>query len=267
MNCSGFQFDLIVACTVKCGHGWQLPGRIWPDHRIVIVRGGCGELAHGGRSHRLRRGSVVFGLPGESYALRQDPRKRLVISVLRFQARTETGRKLVLAAYRPAICMQPRCFPLLEQLALRQTRSVPRVPATAQGLNASLLLSLLWLMREDQAGEENLAASSLAYQDLKPALEHLETAGATGLNIAALARMCGLSTGTFSRRMQECFKESPKHFVLRARIDRAKSMLLESAYTIEAIADALDYSEPAHFSRQFKKYTGVPPTAFRTSHQ
>ena len=177
------------------------------------------------------------------------------------------GRKLVLADYRPAICMQPRSFPLLEQLALRQTRSVPRVPATAQGLNASLLLSLLWLIREDQAGEENLPAISLAYQDLKPALEYLETGGSTGLNIAALARLCGLSPGTFSRRMQECFNESPKHYLLRTRIDRAKSMLLESAYTIEAIAGALDYSEPAHFSRQFKKYTGVTPSAFRTSHQ
>ncbi len=261
------QFDLIVACTVKCGHGWHLPERTWPDHRIVIVRGGSGELTHGGQSQPLRRGSVVFGLPGESYALQQDPRRRLVISVLRFHVRTETGRKRVLAAYRPALCLQPAGFPLLEPLALRLTRSVSNVPAPARGLSASLLLSLLWLIREDQGATEKLAASSLAYQDLKPALTHLETAGATGLNIAALARLCGLSTGTFRRRMQECFKESPKHVILRARIDRAKSMLLESAYTIEAIADALNYSEPAHFSRQFKQYTGATPTAFRTSHE
>lgn len=260
-------FDLIVACSVKCGHGWQVPERTWPDHRLVIVRGGSGELTHAGRAHRLRRGSVVFGLPGECYGLRQDPHRRLVISVLRFHARTRTGRTRVLAAYRPALCLQPAGFPLLESLALRLTRSVPSVPARARGMSASLLRTLLWLIREDQGGSEKLAASSLAFQDLKPALTLLEADGATDLGIAALARLCGLSSGTFRRRMQECFKESPKQVVLRARIDRAKSMLLESAYTIEAIADALNYSEPAHFSRQFKQYTGATPTAFRTSHE
>lgn len=257
--------EFIVACTVKCGRGWELPHRAWPDHRIVVVRGGTGELAHDGRRQALRRGSVVFGLPGEDYAIRQDARRRLMLSVVRFQSRTAAHEPLALKAFRPAICLQPVGFPLLEQLAMQLTHAVPRVPAVADGLNAALLDALLWLLR-DGAATAQASTTALAGEELKPALERLATDD-EGPRIAALARLCGLSPGTFRRRMHAFAGESPKRYLQRRRLDRAKTLLLESSYSIEAIAAELGYSETAHFSRQFKTHTGVSPRHFRASYQ
>ena len=115
--------------------------------------------------------------------------------------------------------------------------------------------------------DEDAALPALAFQELKPALESLQSDGRPEQTVSALARSCGLSPGTFRRRMHALFKQSPKQYLLRRRIDRAKSMLLESAYTIEAIAVALGYGETAHFSRQFKQHTGLTPRYFRASYQ
>lgn len=262
---SAVTFRFNVACTVKCGHGWHLPECAWPDHRLIVVRGGSGHLVQAGRRQELRRGSVVFGLPGENYRVEQNERSRLVMSVLRFEARTPKRRKLVLTDFRPEMCLRPHAFPLLEQLAIRLTNAVAHTPAPADGLSAALLRSLLWLLREDRRSGENHQVPHLAFQDLKPALAR--AAGKTEPTVAALASLCGLSASTFRRRMRECFALSPKQFLLQARLERAKSLLLETSYTVEAIATELGYSEPAHLSRQFKKHVGMSPAIFRASHQ
>lgn len=260
-------YEFVVACTVKCGRGWQLPERIWSDHRIVIVRGGSGELRHDGVSYPLSRGSVVFGLPSECYAVTQNERRRLVISVLRFTAykkRDASGVRL--SCYRTAICTQPVGFPLIEQLAIQLTHSVPVTPAVATGLSAALLPALLWLIRIDGTTVDQSTPSALAMQDLKPALEMMRSEGREP-KIGILARACGLSPETFRRRMHAYASRAPKQYALQLRLDHAKTLLLESSFSVEAIAESLGYSEPAHFSRQFKAHTGVSPRDFRASYQ
>ena len=53
------------------------------------------------------------------------------------------------------------------------------------------------------------------------------------------------------------------HVVAQARFDRARRMLGESTHKIGDIARALGYSDPAHFTRAFLRWTGVTPRDFR----
>ena len=43
----------------------------------------------------------------------------------------------------------------------------------------------------------------------------------------------------------------------------AKRNLVYTAMTIQQVSDSLGFSEPAYFSRFFKRYAGVSPRAFR----
>ena len=54
-----------------------------------------------------------------------------------------------------------------------------------------------------------------------------------------------------------------EHFIILQKIERVKELLLYNEMTLSEIADMLGYSSTAHLSAQFRKITGLTPTAFR----
>jgi len=64
-----------------------------------------------------------------------------------------------------------------------------------------------------------------------------------------------------------CFKKrygvSPLTYITTLRINRAKHMLRENGSSISEVAQKAGYSDPAYFSRVFRKYVGVSPKQFR----
>jgi len=263
---AGLSFKLVVACNVKCGRGWKLPAHSWPDHRLLLVRGGCGRVVHATGELPLRRGQFIFGLPGEVYGVNQDEKRRLVVSVLRFEVvHGRNANASIPSGFRKSLCMAPVAFPLLEQLVMRVAESIQKLPCPAVGASDAILRSILWLLNEDSQHAGAANTGQIAFQELKPALDFPMTVGQHEPSVGELARLCGMSSNTFRRRMQECFGQSPMQFLLRRRMERAKQLLLETFYTVEAVSAELGYGETSHFCRQFKNYVGISPSIYRTS--
>lgn len=53
-----------------------------------------------------------------------------------------------------------------------------------------------------------------------------------------------------------------EQFMISHKIERAKELLTYDQLSISEISHDLGYSSPQHFSRQFKKITGVTPSQF-----
>ncbi len=56
---------------------------------------------------------------------------------------------------------------------------------------------------------------------------------------------------------------SIEQYFIRLRIEKAKELLVYNNFTMAEIADVLGFSSVNHFSAQFKKVTGVSPSAFK----
>lgn len=83
------------------------------------------------------------------------------------------------------------------------------------------------------------------------------------ISLEALAGQLGIDPFQFSRRFRTVFGITPSHYRTRARIDRARRLLLDSAWTLEHIADECHFGNAFYFSRVFSRTTGVSPSAYR----
>lgn len=77
-----------------------------------------------------------------------------------------------------------------------------------------------------------------------------------------MASQLSLSPRTFSRMLKQ-EGISYKAILDTLKDQRAKDYLMNTNWTVDEIAELLDYSDPSNFRRAFKSWTGLSPSAFR----
>jgi AraC-like DNA-binding protein len=95
---------------------------------------------------------------------------------------------------------------------------------------------------------------------------------AAALILADLSNVYSISqlaaeVGTVPHRLRRAFKkrhgESLTVFSRKARMEKAKQLLLETNNTLQVIAETVGYSEGNNFHASFKKATGQSPGEWR----
>ena len=83
--------------------------------------------------------------------------------------------------------------------------------------------------------------------------------------IDEMADFMNLSRSGFQHLYSHTFGVSVIHDVIKGRIEKAKSLLSRTNFSITEISTKCGYKSEFHFMRQFKKETGLTPTEFRRS--
>ncbi|RPI02019.1 MAG: helix-turn-helix domain-containing protein, partial [Calditrichaeota bacterium] len=81
--------------------------------------------------------------------------------------------------------------------------------------------------------------------------------------VDVLAREIGLSRSQMYRKMQALTGQSPQELISEMRLQRAAQLLLTKQLTVSEIAYQTGFSDPAHFSKSFKKRFGCPPSSYQ----
>ena len=55
---------------------------------------------------------------------------------------------------------------------------------------------------------------------------------------------------------------SPKEYMIKKRIEYAKTLLLSGQFSVLETAHLCGYAEACHFSREFARHVGVPPAQY-----
>jgi AraC-like DNA-binding protein len=84
-------------------------------------------------------------------------------------------------------------------------------------------------------------------------------------DIVLVAEVAGMSTRTFQRRLRAT-NLSYSRLIEQVRFDKAMRLLTESHISLTDIAFELGYTEPANFTRAFRRWAGVSPRRFRHLH-
>lgn len=81
-------------------------------------------------------------------------------------------------------------------------------------------------------------------------------------SLSEIAEICGVSEGYFRKLFREYSGENPIDFRQKHRIEKAKQLLLLDTHSIGEIAEELHFSDIYHFSKTFKKITGLSPLQY-----
>ncbi len=78
-----------------------------------------------------------------------------------------------------------------------------------------------------------------------------------------LTEELGYSYGYISGIFAQYTFSSIERYIIMMKIERAKRMIIEDEYSLKEISTMLCYSSVGHFSKQFKKTTGITISAFK----
>lgn len=104
------------------------------------------------------------------------------------------------------------------------------------------------------------------YHDLMRLRTMIRNEPAREWTVPFMADLLGISPGYLQNQYKKAFGVSCMEDVINSRIQLAKEYLLFSRLSIAEIAAHCGYQHPEHFSRQFKKATGLSPRAFQKHH-
>lgn len=101
------------------------------------------------------------------------------------------------------------------------------------------------------------------YRMLSPAMKYIErNYFDSTITNAYLSELCDMSTIYFRKIFESVYGVSPIKYLHNLRVNKAKAILLSDYETIEQVALSVGYNSIYHFSKMFKKYTGVSPSEY-----
>jgi AraC-like DNA-binding protein len=103
------------------------------------------------------------------------------------------------------------------------------------------------------------------YGIISPAIDYInENFAKEALSISDLSALCGITPEYFRRLFREFFGDSPIAYINKMKLGRAKDLLDSGIYSASDAALLSGYTDLSHFSREFKRYTGMAPRDYQS---
>ena len=116
------------------------------------------------------------------------------------------------------------------------------------------------------AAEPGKQTQRLTHRQMQRIREFVEANLETDIRLEMMAGICGRSTEYFVRVFKATAGVSPYQYVLNLRIERAKALLGVEGASIADVALQCGFSHQEHLTRMFRRFTGVTPGRYRSSH-
>ncbi|HEX9469777.1 MAG TPA: AraC family transcriptional regulator [Bradyrhizobium sp.] len=113
------------------------------------------------------------------------------------------------------------------------------------------------------AADDVVSPAKLAPWQVRRITEFVEAGVGAELRIADLAILVGVSVGHFHRAFRATTGRTPLMYINEARVRRALSIMAVENISVAALALRVGFLSPSHFTRIFKRFTGLSPSDVR----
>ena len=149
----------------------------------------------------------------------------------------------------------------LEKIASLQSRKSPYKDYQMAGLLYSLFVRLLSASTPQSSGRHAVDES------LQSLIVYIDSHYTEKLSLDFMSRYSGISKYYLSREFHRYTGFSPIEYLIQLRISRAEILLLRTTIPIARIAEQVGIPNIQHFSKLFRRVTGLSPRGYRSSVQ
>ena len=248
-----YNFDIskiLVACFVPKGNG-KANHKDRPSHGLALHLDGKKEYFFSdGRKLSVEKGDIIYlpkdstyfvksSLPGECYAIN-------------FHTSNEIS-------FPPFVFSVKSISKYIDHFST--ARRIWDIKSIGYEMRCKALLYSI--ISEMQAEFSEKYQPKSKYKIIEPAVNFInENFSKELLNISKLSSMCDITPEYFRKIFKEHFGDSPIAYINKMKLLRAKELILSGMYSLGEVCELSGYSDFSHFSREFKKATGYPPSEY-----
>ena len=140
----------------------------------------------------------------------------------------------------------------------RSSEPVTEVDRLDRAMESAVIEARLAAIPAPRSGAEAAVAAIRAEIEADWRREH---------HFSSMAAARGLSDTHFRRLWQDMVGVPPRRHLVQIRLRQASRLLVQTTQSVAAIAAAVGYADPLHFSRSFRAEMGHSPVAYRTLHR
>jgi AraC family transcriptional regulator len=238
---------------------WFAPGEQLPRHThdracVAIMLGGSFDLRIESRCHHCPPTTVFTEPAGERHSNHVGAAGARVMVVQPDSARTELLRPfagfLRQTTHRHHAGIAERAARLAGELE----RPDDLAQLAAEGIVLEMLVSLA---RVGNAAVRRVPPWLLRAQEI------LHARFAEPLRTGEIAREVEVHPAHLARTFRGCFQVSMGAYVRRLRLEWVALQLARSETSLARLALAAGFADQSHFTRAFKQYSGLTPSAYR----
>ncbi|MCP1133799.1 AraC family transcriptional regulator [Paenibacillus polysaccharolyticus] len=275
-------FQLMGLHARKADSNWTYPSHEHSMYEIHWMMEGQMSMVINGKLHQQSKGDLLFIRPGITHACTGAGPVGFTYFSVHFSVHdTSFCRELNRSkdTYYPAtsnlaMAMSPILSTLYDLSTEHLSESLSsskqmKVHAAVFELLGSLVGQLSQKASVTVSRKEAIAHQIAEYIEDSVRYIHLhsEIQETDRTWIQDIAKSLNLSTSQVNRIFREVYGQAPRKYLSETLLNEAQRLLKQTDLNIDHIAMMLGYKTNAHFSRQFKRWTGIAPSEFRVHAQ
>ena len=257
------------------------PRRYIYDHELVMFRDGACTLEICGTRYECQDGSFIIVPPGVPHAtfVGHKATHRTCIHFDWLPCHAQTGlhytflpgvlqrrwvRRAPLGVPRHIMrgaSAGPHVFDMADEVFERANASRAATRATARSKFYEVLVALLF----EEQGSETTRPPTLSKTDVAYRVKDLlDRALNRDIPMRDLLEQADVRYEAACKAFSTHFGVSPVRYLNCVRVEKARALLASGEYSVAEVAAEVGCSTPGYFSRLFRTFTGVSPSAVQT---
>lgn len=249
----------------ECGREKCQPGKIIINdakhyHLFHYILYGAGVLVFHGKTHKLKKGDLFYIPPGETAMYYPDKDNPWIYSWVGFSGeRSKYYLKQIGLSFISPIFRDTKSYELnqlFNDLSDKYNHS--------KYLSIELLavfLNILYKMIIVNHEEDVILPARQTH--IRMAKEFIENNYQFKIKVQDIADSLSISPNYLANIFKQELGKSPKRILTEHRMQKACNLLTSTNLSITEIARKVGYSNPLHFSAEFKKIKEVSPTKYK----
>ena len=241
--------------------------KIYDYYLLHYIESGKGIFRTEQRTYELGKGSCFLIHPNQLVSYASDPIQPWRYRWVAFSGK-EAGYKIQEAGFVLGQSVLHTHKDSIIPSSINQMREVFYTKKESADLAALGYLYLILAETHDLLLDDTklTGTESQVQRTVKQMIHYMSAQYAHPISIEQMCDSLGYNRAYLSRIFKKETGISPVTYLLKLRIDKSRQLLRERPeLSIEQIASSVGLTDPLYFSRQFKRFCGQPPTAYRAS--